>query len=317
MLVGIANLAAQSRVLEAKRQVRYLELPIRSLLNRAPDNMPFQWSINPYRGCEFGCKYCYARYTHEYMGLEESNEFEEQIYSKAGAAQALVRDLRKVRAGDHIAIGTATDPYQPAERRFGTTRSILQVFASGTGRRLSLTSKSDLVTRDLALLKRIARANVMHVNITITSVDPELARALEPRAPHPDLRLRAVERLARAGLSVGVFANPIMPRITDGEDNLDRLAAAAADAGAQYLGGGLLFMKPCTEKVFFPFLEARFPNLIERYRQHFARDAYLRGPYVDGIRARLARIRERHGLAASPVDYEPELGQLSLFDGRV
>src|SRR5438067_1646533 len=131
MLVGIAKMAAESPSLEAKREVEYFELPARSLLNRVKPGMPFAWAINPYRGCEFGCKYCYARYTHEFMEMRDGREFEEKIYAKAHVAELLRRDLRKVRHDEGIAIGTATDPYQPAERRFGRTRAILEVFGAG------------------------------------------------------------------------------------------------------------------------------------------------------------------------------------------
>ena len=137
MLVGIAKLAAESQPLGSKRKVEYFELAARSLLNRTKPGMPFEWAINPYRGCEFGCRYCYARYTHEFMGMEDSRQFEEKIYAKAHTAELLRRELRRVGPKDWIAIGTATDPYQPAERRFGKTRAILEVFAEGRGRRLS------------------------------------------------------------------------------------------------------------------------------------------------------------------------------------
>src|SRR5919205_1255655 len=145
-LVGIARLASESPLLEAKRAVQYFEIGSRSILNRTKPNMPFQWTINPYRGCEFGCRYCYARYTHEFMGMEDGREFEDKIYAKAHVAELLRRDLRKVKPGESIAIGTATDPYQPAERRFGRTRSLLEVLAEGRGRSISITTKSDVIT---------------------------------------------------------------------------------------------------------------------------------------------------------------------------
>src|SRR5271165_5051137 len=157
-LVGIARLASQSELLEAKRTVQYFEIPSRSILNRTKPNMPFQWTINPYRGCEFGCKYCYARYTHEFMEMD-ATEFEDKIYAKAAAAHLLRQELGRIPLKELIAIGTATDPYQPAERRFGRTRAILEVFARQRGRHLGITTKSDLVLRDLDLLREIARAN--------------------------------------------------------------------------------------------------------------------------------------------------------------
>ena len=315
-LVGIAKLAAHSELLEAKVQVQYFEIPARSILNRTKPNMPFAWTINPYRGCEFGCKYCYARYTHEFMEMEAA-EFEQKIYAKAAAPEILRRELRKIPKRDAIAIGTATDPYQPAERRFQRTRSILEVFAAERGRRLSITTKSDLVTRDLDLHREIARANILDINITITTLDTELARMLEPRAPRPDLRLYAVRQLAEAGLAVGVFPNPVMPSITDTEQNLDALAAAAAQSGAQYFGGGPLFLMPSAQKIFFPFLEQRFPELARHYREQYERSPYLSADYRERLRARVGKIREKYKLASAPVEYRPELWeddrQLALF----
>jgi DNA repair photolyase len=305
-LVGIARLAAEGPLLEAKRRVQYFEIAARSILNRTKPNMPFQWTINPYRGCEFGCKYCYARYTHEFMEMAPA-EFEDKIYAKSAAALLLRQELRKVAPKEHIALGTATDPYQPAERRFGRTRSILEVFAREGGRFLGITTKSDLVVRDLDLLREIARRNVLSVNMTITTLDEKLARLLEPRAPRPALRLEAVEKLSSAGIVTAVFPNPIMPGITDSERSLDRLAKEARNRGAQSFGGGPLFLMPSAQAVFLPFLEEHFPKLAASYRERFERSAYLDKAYKDELRTRIHRIRERYGLASGPIDYRPEL----------
>jgi len=306
-LIGIAKMAAQSELLEAKSQVEYFEIGARSILNRTKPDMPFQWTINPYRGCEFGCHYCYARYTHEFMGMEDGRDFENKIYAKAAAPEILRRELRKLDRADHIAIGTATDPYQPAERRFCRTRAILEVFAAEKGRHLSITTKSDLVARDIDLLRETARRNVLSVNITITTLNRRLARLMEPRAPRPDLRLAAVRALTDAGIAAGVFPNPILPMITDSEEALEALASAARQAGAQYFGGGPLFLMPSAQKIFFPFLEKRFPKLAGPYRKLYAHSAYLGPEYKAQLRERIARLRQRHGLASSPVEYRPEL----------
>jgi len=305
-LIGIARLAAQSELLESKRAVQYFEIPSRSILNRTKPNMPFQWTINPYRGCEFGCVYCYARYTHEFMELSPY-EFEDRSYAKGASAHLLRQELARVGRDEHIAIGTATDPYQPAERRYGRTRAILEVFARERGRYLGITTKSDLVTRDIDLLQQIARANVVSVNMTITTLDARLARKLEPRAPRPDLRLHTVRQLRSAGICASVFPNPIMPGITDSERHLDRLARAARDAGALSFGGGPLFLMPTAQKVFLPFLEREFPQLVPRYRELFARGAYLGKDYKELLSDRVQRVRERYGLASGPIEYRPEL----------
>ncbi len=315
-LVGIAKLAASSELLEAKRTVEYFEIPTRSVLNRVKPGMPFRWSINPYRGCEFGCKYCYARYTHEFMEMEVT-AFEDKIYAKSAAAHLLRQELRRVDRTDGIAIGTATDPFQPAERRFERTRSILEVFAADHGRHIGIITKSDLIVRDIDLLKQIAQRNVLGLTITITTLDEKLARLLEPRAPRPDLRLEAVRKLSEAGLFVGVNPNPVMPLITDGERQLDQLAKAARDAGARTFGGGPLFLMPCAQKVFFPFLDEHFPDLAPRYRETYSKSAYLGKGYKEMLRARVQRIRERYGLDMRYAEYQPpqwqEQEQPTLF----
>jgi DNA repair photolyase len=244
-------------------------------------------------------------------------DFEDKIYAKPAPADRVRQELRRIDRKDHIAIGTATDPYQPAERRFGRTRLILEAFARERGRHLGITTKSDLIVRDLELLREIARGNVLSINITITTLDEKLARLMEPRAPRPALRLKAVRQLAKAGLVVGVFPNPIMPSLTDSERALDRLAKAARDAGAQYLGGGPLFLMPCAQKVLLPFLEDNFPALALHYRKLFENSAYLGSGSKEILRARVQKIRDRYGLSSGPSEYRPELWlgeeQASLF----
>ena len=199
-LVGIARMAAEAPCLEPKRRVEYFELPARSYLARCDSTrVPFRWTINPYRGCEFGCKYCYARYTHEFMELRDPEQFERKIFAKSFDAARFRDELRALPLGETVALGTATDPYQPAERRYGVTRKMLEVFAETAGLRLGITTKSDLITRDVGLLKEVARRHYLTVSVTVTTVDRELARALEPMAPRPDLRLAAVRGLADAG----------------------------------------------------------------------------------------------------------------------
>ncbi len=163
------------------------------------------------------------------------------------------------------------------------------------------------MTRDLDLLREVARRNVLSINMTVTTLNRRLARLMEPRAPRPDLRLAAVHMLAEAGLRVGVYPNPILPMITDSDQALDALAAAARQAGAQYFGGGPLFLMPSAQKIFFPFLDERFPKLAGPYRKLYAQGAYLGPDYKDQLRERVARVRERHGLASAPVEYRPEL----------
>src|SRR6476620_1669770 len=193
-LVGIARLASEGESVREGHNVEYFTLPSKSLLNRCVSKraMPFTWTINPYRGCEFGCRYCYARYTHEFMEMRDGMEFEQKIYVKQHAADLLRQELRRVKSGESIALGTATDPYQPAERRYEVTRGILEEFARHRGFELGIVTKSNLVVRDVEVLKSVARANKVSVHVTVTTLDTELARILEPRAPRPDLRIDAV-----------------------------------------------------------------------------------------------------------------------------
>jgi DNA repair photolyase len=286
---------------EEKRQTEYYLLPVRSLLNRCTsERVPFPWTVNPYRGCEFGCQYCYARYTHEYMELDGA-DFERKIYAKANAGALTARELSTLNVrGKHIAIGTATDPYQPAEEEFGATRAVLEAMAGCKGLSVSITTKSNRVLRDLGLLQRIAEKSSLTVNLSVTTLRPRLARLLEPRAPRPDLRLAAVKKLNEAGIAAGVFVMPVLPGITDREQDLDTLARAAQDSSARWFAGNVLFLMPASHKIFLPFVKEKFPRLADRYREWYARHAYAPGSYRQEIAARFATLRKKYGLDARP-----------------
>ena len=297
-LVGIARLASEGESLREGHNVEYFTLPSKSLLNRCVSNrqMPFTWTINPYRGCEFGCRYCYARYTHEFMEMRDGMEFEQKIYVKQHAAGLLRHELRRVKPGESIALGTATDPYQPAERRYEVTRGILEEFSLHRGYELGIVTKSDMVVRDLDLLQRVAQSNKLSIHVTITTLDINLARILEPRAPRPDLRIDAVRTLAKAGLRVGISCSPVVPGITDSPKDLESLIHAAADAGADYVFANPLFLKPCSAAVFLPFLEQHFPNLAANYRQRYQDRAFLPPAYGKRLSQLVARLREKYKL---------------------
>ena len=316
MLIGIAKLAQAGETLARKSVVEYRSLPARSLLNRCSgERVPFDWTINPYRGCEFGCKYCYARYTHEFMELREPLDFERLIFAKEFDGRAFSRELRAVKADDWIAIGTATDPYQPAERRYCLTQKVLRMFLRREGFQLAITTKSDLVARDASLLAAVGLRNRVRLNMTVTTLDVELARLLEPMAPRPDLRLGALAVLARAGVEVGVAASPVMPGINDGARSLEAIAQAAQVAGAGHFWAQPVFLKPCALAVFLPFLEERFPHLARTYREHFARRSRIGGEYEMRLRATVEALRGKYKLnraAATP------WGQMKLeFDWTV
>jgi DNA repair photolyase len=313
-LVGIARLAASSPPAQTRRKSaerpEYFVLPVRSILNRCDSNrVPFEWTINPYRGCEFACKYCYARYTHEYMELDGS-EFEKKIYVKKDAGALLARDVTRKysytseRSGgtqaEHIAIGTATDPYQPAEREYGVTRACLEELSKHEGLSVSLITKSDQIVRDIDVLKLIAERSDLAIDITVTTLRPRLARLLEPRAPRPDLRLQAVRQLRQAGLAVGVSASPLIPGITDHDGELEAVGAAAKEAGAQWFFSGVLFLMPSSAKQFLPFVREKFPRLAKQYEQWYSKNGYAPEEYRQKVSERVARIRETCGFRSRP-----------------
>src|SRR6266403_5247140 len=281
-LVGIARLASQGESVRQGHEVEYFMLPVRSLLNRCISRreMPFAWTINPYRGCEFACKYCYARYTHEYMEID-GGEFERKIFVKQDAAALLRHDVDRKYSyaskasgytkAEHIAIGTATDPYQPAEREYGVTRACLEELAKREGMSVSIITKSNQSVRDIDVLTKIAARASLQIDITVTTMRPRLARLLEPRAPRPDLRIAAVKELHEAGLAVGVSASPLVPGITDGEGELEAVAAAAKEAGAQWFFSGVLLLMPSSAKQFLPFVREKFPRLAKQYEQWYAK----------------------------------------------
>jgi DNA repair photolyase len=312
-LIGIARLAASSPVVQAKRAVEYLELETRRFIGRGSGRMRSIWTLNPYRGCEFGCKYCYARYAHEFMELRDPELFERKIYAKRFDAASFRSEAKRLKRGESVWIGTATDPYQPAERRFQITCRILEVLAGEAGLDLGITTKSDLVTRDVEILAKIARKNLIRVHLTITTLDEALARLLEPRAPRPVLRLNAVRRLTQSGIPVTVLAHPVLPLINDNEQSLDAVCEAAVKNGASSFSAAPLFLKPCAQQVFFPFLAEHFPHLLRRYRERFEQNAYLKGHYPQMIAERLEKIRARHQLGRRETPEWPIDDQLELF----
>jgi DNA repair photolyase len=301
-LVGIARLASQGESMRQGHEVEYFTLPVRSLLNRCTGvRMPFTWTINPYRGCEFACKYCYARYTHEFMELRDGVDFEQKIFVKQHAADLLRQELHHVKPGEEIAIGTATDPYQPAERRFEVTRGILEELARHRGLEIGIVTKSNLILRDTEILQQIAKNNRLFVNITITTLKADLARILEPRAPRPDLRLEAMQKLNQAGVAAGVICAPVLPGITDSPRDLEALVRATAKAGGKYVSANSLFLKPCSAAVFLPFLEKEFPQLVESYQKRFKDRAFLPESYRKPLSQLMKRLRQKYGI---PIDYD-------------
>src|SRR6201988_921023 len=296
-LVGIARLASEGESMREGHNVEYFTLPSKSLLNRCVSNrqMPFTWTINPYRGCEFACKYCYARYTHEFMEMD-GVDFEKKIYVKKDAAVVLARDIAtkylfavgSEGAPEHICIGTATDPYQPAEREYGVTRACLEELARYEGLSVSITTKSNLIVRDIDVLEKIAARSRLWVDMAVTTLRPRVPRLLEPRAPRPDLLLSAIRKLRETGISVGAMASPLLPGITDREGELEAVAGAAKEAGGQGVVPGSLFLVAASAKQFLPFLREKFPRLVQQYDSWYSQNAYAPEPYRKKMAARVA-----------------------------
>ncbi len=284
----------------------YRPLPSRSILSKVNSGrgLPFTHGINPYRGCEFACRYCYARYAHEFLDLAPE-EFERKIYYKENAGWLLRQELRRVKPGTHIALGTATDPYQPIERRQRVTRSILEAFAETSGLVLGMVTKSTLIARDIDLLKEITKRHKLTVCLTVTTMDTKLARVLEPRAPRPDLRMRTLERLRCNGIRAGVLCSPVMPGITDSRASLAAVARAAAAAGANFFAAGALFLKPCSQPTFLRFVKENFPGQLAAYERRYGASAFVSAEYRKRIADLVDAICREHKLG-SRYSEEPE-----------
>ena len=309
-------------VLGEQKDIRYYGTRCKSVLNDTDVTGMGFWSINPYVGCAFGCAYCYARYAHRYViersvtahpeqrVLRDAFEtlppwlaFERQIFVKENAAEVLRRTLRhgsdkhrNLLRGEGIGIGTATDPYQPAERRFRITRSILEVLAEHEGLSAWIITKSPLVTRDIDVLRRIARHNRISVHISLISIDRELARRLEPRAPTPDARLRALARLRESGIEAGINVMPVLPGITDRPDQLEPLIKAVAEAGATYLNACALRLRSAARQRYLPFVEKEFPHLAPRYRATYRHTHHAGERYRQGLHEYFAKVCARYGV---------------------
>jgi len=306
-LAGLARVAAESPLDSTGHLIEYRPLASRSILNKTTSNrgLPFTHAINPYRGCEFGCKYCYARYTHEFLELAPG-DFEHRIYFKQNGPWLLRQELARLKPGAEISIGTATDPYQPLERKMGITRSLLEVFAQQSGIRLGIVTKSTLIERDIDLLQHIAEKNSLTVHLTVTTLHAKLARVLEPRAPRPDLRIRTVGRLREAGLRAGVMCSPLMPGITDSRRSTAAVAKAAAGAGASFFTAGALFLKPCSLPTFLAFVRENFPEQLASYEKRYAQSAFVSAAYRRRVSELVDSIRREYKLGQRHIDENPQ-----------
>ena len=317
--VPAPSLAARmgEEALRERGGVEYRELKARSLLNRCDSpRMPFTWTVNPYRGCAMGCRYCYATYTHEFMGITEADRFHSLVYVKTGAEEETERRLAKiVRSGETIALGTATDPYQPGEAEAKVTRRFLERVARHRNVRIGIVTKGALVLRDLDLLSTINGRSHLSVHVSLISPHADLVRKLDPWAPPPDVRIEVMRKLQAAGIETWLGLAPVLPALTDDEASLDLLLARVAAAGVRRMFTNVLFLRSPTREKFFRWLAGEFPRHLEAYRRSYAGTAYLRGPYRDAVTATIRRLKGKHGFLEGRDDYGRwrPAEQLALF----
>jgi DNA repair photolyase len=308
-----------------QKDIRYHSARASGALNGPQSTGMGYWSVNPYVGCAFGCTYCYARYAHRYAvdralsaappgeSLREELEqlppwlaFERHVLVKENAAPLLRQELRHggarmeaLRRGDVLVVGTATDPYQPAERRFRVTRGVLEVLADHSGLSIVIITKSPLITRDVDLLRRISERSALTVHLSLITMRRDLARLVEPRAPTPEARIRAVMRLREAGVDVGINVMPVLPGITDEPADLSTLVQRVAAAGATHVNACSLRLRSTARARYLPYIAEHFPHLAERYRRAYASGHQLSAHYRDGLRrfieAQCARAGIRFG----------------------
>lgn len=271
---------------------QYIEIRCKSAINRV-QGMPFKWSLNPYRGCTHACHYCYARASHTYYDLNADEDFETKIMVKVNVAEVLHHELsRPSWADEPIALGTATDCYQPAEGRFRLTRRVLEVFREHTTP-FSVVTKSTLILRDRDLLAALARRLAVRIYFTVTTLDPALWRVLEPGTPPPWQRLRVLRSLREAGVPAGVLLAPILPGITDSVGSIDAVMAAAEQHGACFFGSGPLRLDSLVKEHYLGMVSAQFPSLLPRYQRAYA-GAYAPRLYRERLDQRIAELRGRY-----------------------
>lgn len=283
------------------------EIQASSALN-AVQGMPFKWSLNPYKGCAHACSYCYARAYHSYLNLPPST-FESRLFVKTNVAELLRAELRRDSwKGEAVAVGTATDPYQALEGQYRLARRCLEAMAE-VDNPGSVTTKGTLVTRDIDLLSDLARHTDFRVNISLISLDRDLLRTLEPGAPSPAARLRAVERLSAAEIPVSVFLAPVLPGITDRPDDIAKVARAAAEHGARDVWSSALRLAPGVKDYFMDFMTREFPSLAAGYQRMYAGGAYAPTGYQLRVENQLSTVRRAVGL--KPMAGEPEVARTS------
>ncbi|BCW66494.1 radical SAM protein [Arthrobacter sp. NicSoilB4] len=281
--------------------VTFHEVTAKSVLNKvvAGSRMPFEWTINPYRGCSHACVYCFARKSHTYLDFDAGLDFDSQVVVKINAAEVLRRELAKPSWGrQHVALGTNTDPYQRAEGRYQLMPGIIGALAD-SGTPLSILTKGTLLARDIPLLKHAAAQVPVGVGISLAMTDERLSEAVEPGTPGPRARLKLITRLRDAGLPCGVMAMPILPWLSDSDEALDSLFASLAAAGATGVTAGALYLKPGTREWFMQWIAREHPQLAGKYRRLYGTGSYASKEYRDWLSGRVRYFKARHGFSGS------------------
>src|SRR3954467_8488833 len=262
------------------RGMTFYEIHAKSIINRVPaaSRVPFSWTVNPYRGCSHACAYCFARPTHEYLDLGAGRDFEREIVVKVNVPEVLRAELaRPSWAGETVALGTNTDPYQWVEGRYKLMRGIWEAFRDFRNP-CSILTKSPLLLRDLDLLKEIAQVADASACLSVPTLEEKAWRAAEPHTPHPRARLEAVAELNRNGIPTGVLVAPLMPGINDSYEQVAKIVEIATEAKATYIGGQTLFLRGAVRELFFEWLREHRPDLVPRYERLYAKSGYLSAP---------------------------------------
>ena len=278
-----------------------LHVRARRVINRVPDasRMPFRWTVNPYRGCSHACVYCFARPTHEYLGLGVGEDFDRRIVVKVNAVERVRAELASPSwDGESIAMGTNTDPYQPCEGRYALTRGVIAALVEA-GNPFSVLTKSTLIQRDLDLLIEAARAGLVETALSIGCLDEDVWRATEPGTPNPRRRMEVVARLNDAGVPCGVMVAPVLPGISDAPHMLEEVVRAAVAAGAPSISPITLHLRPGVREHYLGWLAARRPELIDDYARRYRR-AYAPAAETRALADRVRGLVERHRRSGRP-----------------